>query len=157
MNSIIYFGCGIGFAYLLKALKTKKSKDFKCGDEDVCSNCKFHSVVIDSISEVETNGNDWWTCNKHKQSKRYYFARFYCSCSYTCNCYRTYNRKGIFFLEGVKMNNVVEIMSLFPYGFGAGFIIYTCLSLLSIGIYKAIGLLNFKAWYIRKEFFSWVK
>nr|DAW96760.1 MAG TPA: hypothetical protein [Inoviridae sp.] len=43
------------------------------------------------------------------------------------------------------MNYVVEIMSLFQYGFGAGFIIYTCLSLLSIGIYKAIGLLNFKA------------
>lgn len=46
------------FAYLLKVLKSKKNKDFKCGDEDVCSNCKFHSVVIDSISEVETNGND---------------------------------------------------------------------------------------------------
>lgn len=53
MNSIIYFGCGIGFAYLLKVLKSKKNKDFKCGDEDVCSNCKFHSVVIDSISEVK--------------------------------------------------------------------------------------------------------
>lgn len=46
MNSIIYFGCGIGFAYLLKVLKSKKNKDFKCGDEDVCSNCKFHSVVL---------------------------------------------------------------------------------------------------------------
>ena len=58
MSLILGFGCGVGFAYLLKVLKSKKNKDFKCGDEDVCLNCKFHSVVIDSISEVKTNVND---------------------------------------------------------------------------------------------------
>ena len=58
MSLILGFGCGVCFVYLLKVLKSKKNKDFKCGDEDVCSNCKFHSVVINSLSEVETNVND---------------------------------------------------------------------------------------------------
>lgn len=50
MNSIIYFGCGIGFAYLLKVLKSKKNKDFKCGDEQVCSKCQFKNAVMSTLA-----------------------------------------------------------------------------------------------------------
>lgn len=50
----IFFGCGIGFAYLLKWIKDKQNEKFKSGEEDVCQNCKFRTVVINSIDEVET-------------------------------------------------------------------------------------------------------
>lgn len=43
------------------------------------------------------------------------------------------------------MNYVTEFLNLFPYGFGVGFIIYVCLSLLGFGIYKALSIVNSKA------------
>nr|DAF91740.1 MAG TPA: hypothetical protein [Inoviridae sp. ctJfE44]DAX03546.1 MAG TPA: hypothetical protein [Inoviridae sp.] len=43
------------------------------------------------------------------------------------------------------MNFIPLLMELFPYGFGIGFALYTCLSLLSFGVRKAISLLNIKS------------
>lgn len=43
------------------------------------------------------------------------------------------------------MNYIPELMQLFPIGFGVGFALYTCLSLLSFGIRKAVSLLNIKS------------
>lgn len=57
-ENIIFFGCGIGFAYLLKRMQDNQNNKFKSGEEDVCQSCKFRKVVINSIDEVETNGND---------------------------------------------------------------------------------------------------
>ena len=43
------------------------------------------------------------------------------------------------------MNYIPELFVNFPYGFGVGFALYTCLSLLSFGIRKAVSLLNIKS------------
>ncbi|MBQ9673201.1 MAG: hypothetical protein IJV39_01090 [Ruminococcus sp.] len=56
-NIVFGFGCGIAYMYLLKRLKDSKNKKFKCGENDVCKDCKFYKIIMDSIDEVEDNAD----------------------------------------------------------------------------------------------------
>ena len=55
---LIFFAAGIGFTYLLKLARKNHNEKFKNGEEEVCKNCKFRTVVINSIDEVETDVKD---------------------------------------------------------------------------------------------------